>query len=269
MNNNNVVLGAWRAGHETWPAIQIAFERFEEFVRVRDPAAVSRFPTDLYLAAACEHGDPAALAVFEREILAPARGAISAIDASSTFVDEVFQRLRTKLLVGDGDRPRIVDYTGRGPLRAWIGISAARAALMLRRSQKRQREVSVDDWTDVLAMMSTSNPELDLLKQQYASAFSQALRDAAARLESRMRAVLRMSTVDGLSIDEIGAVYGVHRATAARWIQRACNTLYGDTRTLMTERLALTATELDRVTALIQSQLSINLSQLLPAELIE
>jgi RNA polymerase sigma-70 factor (ECF subfamily) len=84
-----------------------------------------------------------------------------------------------------------------------------------------------------------------------------------------MRAVLRMSVVDGLSIDEIGAVYGVHRATAARWVQRACNTLYGETRTLMTERLALTATELDRVTALIQSQLSLNLSQLLPAELIE
>jgi RNA polymerase sigma-70 factor (ECF subfamily) len=80
-----------------------------------------------------------------------------------------------------------------------------------------------------------------------------------------LRAVLRMSFVDEVSIDEIAAVYAVHRATAARWIQRACDNVFAATRELLAERLALSSTELDRMTALVQSQLEVSLSQLLPA----
>ena len=85
-----------------------------------------------------------------------------------------------------------------------------------------------------------------------------------AQIEPRLRAVLRMSFVDALSIDQIGAVYAVHRATAARWIQRGCESVFAETRRLLAERLALSPTELDRMTALIQSQLEVSLSQLLP-----
>src|SRR5262249_564583 len=139
------------------------------------------------------------------------------------------------LFVGEDAGPRLGLYAGRGPLRAWVGVAAARTALMLRRSQQRTREVSADedDWAGALATISTNNPELELLKRQYAAAFGVALRDAVGGLEPRQRTVLRMSFVDGLSIDEIGAVYAVHRATAARWIQRACDTLFEKTRALL------------------------------------
>ena len=121
-------------------------------------------------------------------------------------------------------------------------------------------------WSDALAMISTGNPELELLKRQYAAAFSDALRAAVGALEPRLRAAMRMSFVDGLSIDEIGAVYTVHRATAARWIQRACDAILDHTRATLAERLALSQTELDRLTAMVQSQLDVSLSQLLPAD---
>ena len=140
---------------------------------------------------------------------------------------------------------------------------------MVRRTQKRVRETPVgqtnneDDWTNTLAAISTNNPELELLKHQYADAFGAALRDAVAALEPRLRAVLRMSFVDALSIDQIGGVYAVHRATAARWIQRACDEVFDHTRKLLAERLRLSGTELDRMTALVQSQLDVSLSQLL------
>jgi RNA polymerase sigma-70 factor (ECF subfamily) len=254
----------WQAGRDAWPGVTGDRARFDDFLAQHGRAS-SRFPADLFLAAACVAGDTAALAAFDREMLATARGAIRSIDSSETFIDEACQRLRASLLLGDGERPRIADFAGRGPLRAWVGVAAVRVALMMRRSQQRAREVPVeDDWSGTLALIATGNPELDLLKRQYADAFAQALRTATAALEPRLRTVLRMSYVEGLSIDEIGAVYAVHRATAARWIRTACDTVFESTRVQLAEQLRISATELDRVTAMVQSQLDVSLSQLLP-----
>jgi len=261
---DDVVTPAWEAGRAAWPAVRVDRDQFANHVRDLDP---TRFPADLYLAVGCLAKDTEALATFEREILTPARGAVRSIDANDAFVDEACQRVRAALFVGTEDgRPRIADYAGRGPLQAWVGVAAVRTALTMRRSQRRAREVPDDDWSDALAMISTGNPELELLKRQYAAAFSDALRAAVEALEPRLRAAMRMSFVDGLSIDEIGAVYTVHRATAARWIQRACDAILDHTRTALAERLALSQTELDRLTAMVQSQLDVSLSQLLPAD---
>ncbi|HEY5924715.1 MAG TPA: sigma factor-like helix-turn-helix DNA-binding protein [Kofleriaceae bacterium] len=263
------VTTAWEVGKAAWPDVVLTRDAFAAHISALDAEALARFPADLYLAAACLAGDQIAIAAFDRELIGGARGAVQAIDSNKAFVDEAVQRLRASLFVGDTGAPRLVLYAGRGPLRAWVGVAAARVALMMRRSQQRQREVSTDDddWTGALAMISTNNPELELLKRQYASAFTQAFRDAVASLEARQRTVLRMSFVDALSIDEIGAVYAVHRATAARWITRACDTLFDHTRKLLVERLSLSSTELDRMTALVRSQLDVSLSQLLPPSL--
>jgi RNA polymerase sigma-70 factor (ECF subfamily) len=255
---------AWRIGQAAWPDVVLTREQLGAHISALDSEAIERFPADLYLVAACLAGDSYAIATFDRDLIAGARSAIQAIDSSKAFVDEAVQRLRASLFVGTG--PRLMLYAGRGPLRAWVGVAAARTALMMRRSQQRAREVSTDDddWTGALVMISTNNPELELLKRQYASAFGDAFRDAIGALEARQRTVLRMSFVEALSIDEIGAVYAVHRATAARWITRACDTLFEQTRELLAQRLALTQTELDRMTALVRSQLDVSLSQLLP-----
>ena len=257
---DDTILAAWEAGRARWPDVALDLARFAAHVRALDHA---HYLEDLYLAAACLGGDRVALACFDREILDAARKAVGAIDARREFVDEAVQRLRDTLMVGDA--PRLAQYAGRGPLRAWVGIAATRIALMMKRSQKRAKEVSIDDdeWTNALATISTNNPELELLKGQYADAFRTALRDAVRALEPRFRGVLRMSFVDALSSDEIGNVYAVLRATAARWVQRACDEVFAQTRTLLAERLALTGTELDRMTALVQSQLDVSLSQLL------
>lgn len=261
------VAAAWTAGRARWPLIATELPIFERFTASLPEAAVARFAEDLFLACACAHGDAAAVRVFEELLLPPAQAAIRSIDSTPTFLDEATQRLRTHLLVGERDgRPRIGAYAARGPLRAWVSVSAARVALMMRRSSRRAKEIPEDDWTVAIGAASTGNPELDLLKHQHAAAFSAALADAARALEPRLRAVLRMHFVDELSIDEIGAAYAVHRATAARWIQRARDTLLATTRDALTRKLALSATELDRVAQLVQSQLDVSLSQLLPAE---
>ncbi len=261
------VAAAWTAGRSRWPHIAIELPLFERFTAPLPEPAIQRFAEDLFLACACANGDAAAVRVFEELLLPPAQAAMRSIDATPTFLDEATQRLRTHLLVGERDgRPRIGAYAARGPLRAWVSVSAARVALMMRRSSRRAKEIPEDDWTVAIGAASTGNPELDLLKHQHAAAFSAALSDAARALEPRLRSVLRMHFVDELSIDEIGATYAVHRATAARWIQRARDTLLSTTRDTLTRQLALSATELDRLAQLVQSQLDVSLSQLLPAE---
>jgi RNA polymerase sigma-70 factor (ECF subfamily) len=265
----DVVFAAWEAGRAAWPAVALERERFAAHVGSLDPAAVERHPADLYLAAACLAGDREAIEIFDRDLFASSRGAIRSIGKEDNFVEEVWQRVRAHLFVGDDGRPRLADYAGRGPLRAWVGIVAARTGLMMRRSQQRAKEVSLDtdDWTEALAMISTGNPELELFKRQYASAFLDALREAIGGIDARLRATLRLSFVDALSAEEIGAVYGVHRATAGRWIQHACEEVFARTRQALAKKLALSSTELDRMTALVRSQLDVSLSVLLPANL--
>ena len=259
---------AWRAGRAAWPDVVLDEVRFSAHAAGLDPDAAVRYPADIYLAAACLARDPAAIAAFDRDILSAARASIAAIDASPSFVDEVMQRVRTTLVVGDDGAPKLLGYAGRGPLRAWVGITGARAALMLLRSQRRAKEVVLDsdEWAAALVTISTNNPELELLKRQCAKAFGEALKESIGGLEPRLRSAMKMSFVDGLSIDEIGAAYAVHRATAARWIERARDEVFEKTRALLAVRLALSDTELDRMTSLVRSQLDVSLSQLLPRD---
>ena len=254
------------AGRAAWPGVGVAREALEAHLASFEEGA-ERFAADCYLVVACLAKDGKALEHFDRELTTAARGAIASIDANGAFIDEGVQKLRTNLLVGDHGTAKLAAYSGRGPLRAWIGVAAARTALMMRRTRQRQREVPSDgdDWSRALVAISTNNPELELVKRQYSGAFAAAFHDAVALLEPRLRTVMRMSFVEGLSIDEIGATYAVHRATAARWIQRACEDMFERTRTLLSERLALTPTELDRMTSLVRSQLDVSVSQLLPA----
>ncbi|MBA2543926.1 MAG: transcriptional regulator [Deltaproteobacteria bacterium] len=252
---------AWQAGTTAWPDLAVTREQLTAFAGALEATALDRFAADIYLAAACLAGVSGAHTAFERELFGAARQAIAAIDGSPAFVDEALQRLRESLFVGAP--AKLAGYAARGPLRAWVGVAAARTALMMRRSQSRAKEVLTDDdWSGALAGISTNNPELELLKRQYKDAFGAAFRDGIAALESRLRTVLQMSFVDGLTIDEIGAVYAVHRATAARWIQRASDELHDAVRARLIERLALTPSELDQVAALVRSQLDVSLSQL-------
>jgi RNA polymerase sigma-70 factor (ECF subfamily) len=263
---NDGIVGALDAARVAWPDVTVDRARFAAHVRKLPADALERFGADLVLAFACTEGDAAALACFEREMLGPARAAIRSLDGSAAFVDEACQRLRTSLLVGEDGPPKIATYAGHGPLRAWVAMAAARVGLMMIRATKRKREVSDDDWPEAIAMIAIGNPELDLLKRQYAVAFSQALREAATKLEPRQRSALRMHFHDALTLDEIGAVYAVHRATAARWIAQAREVLFDETRRLLAARLQLSEVELDRITALVGSQLDVSLSQLLPLD---
>ena len=70
----------------------------------------------------------------------------------------------------------------------------------------------------------------------------------------------------GATVAEIGTLYGVHRATAARWIAQIRETLLSRTRRAVGEALRLTGIELDSAMAKAAEHLDYSLRHTLSYE---
>lgn len=245
------------AGQRKWPTISVGVDAFTEHCRgVLKHDELPTEPADLYLCCACAQSQPEALRLFEREGLLVAQAAIRRIDADGEFVRDTLQELWSKVLVGENARVR--SYSGRGPLLAWLRVAATRVALDRRRAHKRgaTREVGL---SESLAATPFS-PEAQVLKARYGVAFGEALRAAVASLSRQERNVLRMH-VGQCSIDEIGRAYDVHRATAARWIERARERIYERVRELLRAAHPLTDSEFKSLAGLMGAELELSLTQ--------
>src|SRR5262249_12401783 len=103
------------------------------------------------------------------------------------------------------------------------------------------------------------DPELAYMKRTYSNEFKQAFGEALAGLGAREQTLLRYHHVDGLNIDEIGAIYRVHRVTAFRWLEKAKEQLVERTLETLPTRLRITSKELDSVLRMIRSQIHLSL----------
>ncbi len=218
--------------------------------------------TELHLAFACRRGDPAALARFERDYVSGLGPAVGRVEASPAFVDEILQRLRTKLLVADGpELPKIAHYTGQGELFTWMRVVAVREALSSVRADKRRVLVSDEQLLGLPA--SATSPELGALKQQYREQFAEAFRSALTELTPAQRNLLRLHYLHGLSIDELGSLLDIHRSSAARRIVKTRQDLLARTRRTLEARLAVGRQDFDQLMGLIASRLDLSIERFL------
>jgi RNA polymerase sigma-70 factor, ECF subfamily len=212
---------------------------------------------DLWLATACAAEDRAAIGELDRT-LATLRPTLAKMGASRETVDELLQEICTRLLVAAPDRPpRIRGYRGRSDLRSWLKVAAVRDAV---RMLRRERTPNDPDELDVL-MDSGSDPELQALADEYRVAFRAAFSLALSELPARDRNLLRYHLLDELTIDDIGAIHRVHRATAARWLVRIREHLYVATRSEIMRTLALSPREIDSMLRLIRSRLDASVAR--------
>lgn len=239
------------AARQAWPGVELDLETFTAFVASRD----SSHSSDLYLACALTRGDVAAMAYFEKDLV-PALAQALPKDVN---VDEVTQRLRLRLFLGEaGSPPRMSEYAGRGPLLNWLKVAALRIASNVRRAEApHERE---QEPVELLPPMDT---ELALIKARCGDAFSRAMRIAFDELPADDRAVFRLHFVEGLNIERIGALRGVHRATVARWIAATREQLFARIVELLEGELRLTGKEVDSLIALVRSQADVSLRSLL------
>jgi RNA polymerase sigma-70 factor (ECF subfamily) len=158
-----------------------------------------------------------------------------------------------------GERPILRAYSGVGSLKSWLRITTLREAV---RAQRKARALEGDEVTDALAD-AAADPALQYQRKLYQDEFRTAFGQAVARLSVRERNLLKQSVLYGATVDDLGALYQVHRATAARWIGAARERLAEETRRQMIEQLGIQPADYDSILRLIHSQLDVSVTRVL------
>ncbi len=200
-----------------WPDVDFVDEDVEA------SAELARFAHELLLTRACLRGEPAAqkhlLAMFTQAALR-VKGARAADQVSGLAADLV----QSLCVAAPWNTPALAHFRAAGALHAWLHVCAVRRAL---RIQSKQRSSSLEDhvWSNVLSPVLSPSAELE--RAAVVAMLRAQLSTALVALTDKQRDLLRMRLVDKQSIDSIGASFGAHRATAARWVDEVLSSLRG------------------------------------------
>ena len=271
------IAAALAAAREKWPASRVSDVEDAAIVREieaglaaqRDPeAALARLRVeDLVLARWCATGDARALAAFESVYRGDLDAVVARFRRLAATGDELHQVVRIKLFVGSAGRaPRIADYSGFGFLQNWLRVTALRALVDVARGEKARKleELLADEeWLDISAPGAEAAGRYT--RAELGRAVKRAFASAVAGLAPRQRNFLRHAQVDHLTLDQIAALYGVHRATVARTLAEARAQLGVETRRALGAALGMVDDELDSVVRAADSRIDLSLSRVLAA----
>jgi len=257
------------AARSAWPALDIEAAAFTRYVEQRlapgqtPEAALAQVRIDdLYLACGCALGLQAAHAAFDAVYLATLDGALRSAGTTLDQVEEVKQLLREQLLLQRGaEPPAIAKYSGRGALKSWLRVTAVRRAHRYRSQVARQPRPDEDRIAD--AVSPELDPELATLKLRYRDTFKTAIQDAVAALPADDRTLFKHYFLDDLTLDQIGRLYGVHKATISRRLGRARESVLRGTRESLRRQLRLSASEFHSLMVVVQSQIDLSIHRLL------
>jgi RNA polymerase sigma-70 factor (ECF subfamily) len=246
------------------PDLRLTAEAFADHL-ARCGAAVDgdrdhEHAADLYLAAAALNGQPAAVAKLRQSCWPLALKYLRPFREVS--IDDVAQELWNALLFGDpGGSPKLRSYSGKGPLGAFVGITAQRLALMRLRRDGADARLSGRAAAEINAL--ASDPELAFIKHQHRDSFQQMLNLALQSLDDRARMVLRMYLIDRLSVERVAKVYGVSQSSVSRWLAKARDTVLTETRRLLSDKLRLSESEFQSLWNILNSELDLSMSRVL------
>lgn len=253
----------YQAACARWPSVHVARDRFVtalEERRARD-GATGQCAEDLLLALGCDAGDEAALRSFETILVSEVPRALSRMGLDHAESSEILQRVRLKVLVGDDSERKIRTYSAKSGLAPWLRAIAVHEAISGMRAEQRRRN---DVTPSVLDRSPASeDPELARLRELYAGPFKKAFAEAVKELTVRDRNVLRLVYLEGLTADQVGLVYDVHRVSVARWLGQIREGLFSRTREILENTLKLSPSDFQSLTRLCLSQLDVSLERIL------
>jgi RNA polymerase sigma-70 factor (ECF subfamily) len=252
---------AFEAGQVAWPTVNLDRSVFANQVSRLgiDPEDLAERGSDLYLAIACGQNDPAAIARFEEAFLRSVIKQVGRVALSSHQADELKQQLRIKLLVGP--TAKIHEYRAGGPLGAWVRVCALRMALGLTRAPEALR-LKDSQALDAL-VASTPGGEVLLDGTRHGEALREALHGALAQLNPREKTILRLHFLEGMNIDSLGNVFGVHRATVARWLVAIRKALLDQVRGQLSLDIGASASEAQSLMRLLNGEVHLSIQRLL------
>ncbi|HXU03500.1 MAG TPA: hypothetical protein VN903_21190 [Polyangia bacterium] len=220
---------------------------------------------DLYLACACVRGVGGALDRFERLYGAEIARIAQRFERAGLPADDLIQLLRAKLFTTPGPegRPRIATYTGQGFLQNWLRVTTTRTFIDCCRTHDEPPEVPIRNELVAVLPEPKGDPELALLKREHMTHFKASFAEAVAALDGADRLLLKQHLVERLTIDQLGALYHLHRASAARRIAKARDALLVATRIALSRRLGVPPERLASVLELVASRLEASIERLL------
>jgi RNA polymerase sigma-70 factor (ECF subfamily) len=215
---------------------------------------------DLYLACALEVGDSAAVRCLERMIRADLPAVLASSPGLRPHADDLLQALLERLLVPGEEHgsPRIAGYSGKGSLRGWVRVSLTRLALNFAARGPKER-LAEDDDALLEVEGATVDPELAQMRRLYQADFKTVLRETLEGLTAHERNLLRHRYLDGLQVDGIAAIYGIHRVTAARQLAKARDGLQAGLRARVAARWNLSPSGAASLARLMRSELHLTL----------
>jgi RNA polymerase sigma-70 factor, ECF subfamily len=212
----------------------------------------------LALAFRASRGEPGAVEEVAK-LLSGLRGALRRTGAQEAEVEELVAELPAELLAPrEGALPRILGYSGKGALGAWLRVVAVR--MLVERRRKQRPEGALEE--EVGERVSDAHdPELELLRRTYRAELERAFKQAFGSLEPNARLLLVQHHVDGLGVDQLAALHGVHRATAARRVAAARDAFSEEVRAVLSRELAVGGETYESIVRLVRSDLSLHLSR--------
>lgn len=206
--------------------------------------------------------DPKCLRELDERIGQVVTSVLAKVGRSSDGSD-LKQRVFERVLIGvEGGPPKILQYAGRAPLTSWLRLVAVRLQINLARRDHSDRHGSFDV-EELACDFVAHDMELAMVRGTHADAFKKAFQRALSELEPRDRTILRLSVMEGSSIDEIGVIFRVHRATAARWLVQIRETLFERSRVHLTSHGDFGVTEFRELAGLLLSRLDVSLGRML------
>jgi RNA polymerase sigma-70 factor (ECF subfamily) len=241
-------------GQVRWPSLALSLDDFRKHcARLGlDDRQVTARAEDLFLVAAVLERVPQAVSHFD-ECLTVAAGVVGRIDRAPSFIDDVTQELRLKLLTGDG--AKLWTYSGTGALVDWLRVIATRVALNLKRSDRLLPE---DDLPEAVLAGEAAQ-----FRHWYLADLHHALEIGFRRLTARERTLLRLHFIDGLNLERIGVVYRVNRATIARWLVAIRTRLFKEVRQELATKHGLDTADVKSLYRIMEQDVHVTMSRIL------
>lgn len=229
-----------------------------KWIEARTKGGADLAVADLALVWAVLQSHPAALVEVDELIESLSRRAAGrAIEAP-----ELAQRTRTRLLVAaKGKEAKLGTYDGRGRLKSWLWTAIKLELLQATRGMSQAPAEDVDELTHLAA--ADPSPEARAKSNKDTKLVSNALRDALEVIDPKERTLLRMRFVDGVSTEELGRMFQVHRTTAQRWIEAAQAKIMAAMRARLEADAKMARGEVDSLVREVAQSISLRLSQVL------
>lgn len=261
-----VIEEKWKVGNSTFPHIEVSLENFESALGRHAKLCVSVLGSihaaDFFIVVGALQKDPKALRALEELHLAQLHLGLLRWTTEERALD-VVSSVREALVVGSkGHNPKLQSYAGTIPLSAWLRLVARRTLIS---ASRRQTPSFVDDSGGALEHIEDqrATPEHEVLIRRHRLHVQSAIESACADLSVSERDLLRWHLVDGLGIDAIAPMLGVHRATTARMIHRAKSLLRRTIRQELRAQLKIGESSLDSLLASLEDEIEFSISKVL------